>query len=66
MGALLTGNFLVMPAIIALLILALPDNDALKLGMLLVLLMPCTDWFVTFTHLGKGTAREPLRQHRFC
>jgi ACR3 family arsenite efflux pump ArsB len=54
MGALLTGNFLIMPAITALLVLALPDNDALKLGVLLVLLMPCTDWFVTFTDLGKG------------
>ncbi|EHJ03227.1 bile acid:sodium symporter, partial [Marinobacter manganoxydans MnI7-9] len=32
MSALLTGNFLVMPAITALLVLALPDNDALKLG----------------------------------
>ncbi|MBX2867774.1 MAG: arsenic resistance protein [Acidiferrobacterales bacterium] len=60
MGALLTGNFLVMPAIIALLILALPDNDALKLGMLLVLLMPCTDWFVTFTHLGKGDSTRAI------
>ena len=60
MGALLTGNFLVMPAVIALLILALPDNDALKLGMLLVLLMPCTDWFVTFTHLGKGDSTRAI------
>lgn len=60
MGALLTGNFLVMPAIIALLILALPDNDALKLGVLLVLLMPCTDWFVTFTHLGKGDSTRAI------
>lgn len=60
MGALLTGNFLVMPAITALLILALPDNDALKLGVLLVLLMPCTDWFVTFTHLGKGDSTRAI------
>ncbi|WP_322002859.1 arsenic resistance protein [Marinobacter alexandrii] len=60
MGALLTGNFLVMPAITALLILVLPDNDALKLGVLLVLLMPCTDWFVTFTHLGKGDSTRAI------
>ena len=60
MGALLTGNFLIMPAITALLVLALPDNDALKLGVLLVLLMPCTDWFVTFTHLGKGDSTRAI------
>jgi ACR3 family arsenite efflux pump ArsB len=60
MGALLTGNFLVMPAITALLVLALPNNDALKLGVLLVLLMPCTDWFVTFTHLGKGDSTRAI------
>ncbi|UZD66220.1 arsenic resistance protein [Marinobacter sp. AN1] len=60
MGALLTGNFLVMPAIIALLIWALPDNDALRLGVLLVLLMPCTDWFITFTHLGKGDSTRAI------
>ena len=60
MSALLTGNFLVMPAITALLVLALPDNDALKLGVLLVLLMPCTDWFVTFTHLGKGDSTRAI------
>ncbi len=60
MGALLTGNFVVMPAITALLVLALPDNDALKLGLLLVLLMPCTDWFVTFTHLGKGDSTRAV------
>jgi len=42
MSALLTGNFLVMPAV------------------LLVLLMPCTDWFVTFTHLGKGDSTRAI------
>ncbi len=60
MSALLTGNFLIMPVITALLVLALPDNDALKLGVLLVLLMPCTDWFVTFTHLGKGDSTRAI------
>ncbi|WP_217632629.1 arsenic resistance protein [Marinobacter sp. AC-23] len=60
MAALLTGNFLVMPAITALMLLALPDNDALRLGVLLVLLMPCTDWFVTFTHLGKGDGTRAI------
>lgn len=60
MSALITGNFLVMPAITGLMLLALPDNDALRLGVLLVLLMPCTDWFVTFTHLGKGDGTRAI------
>ncbi len=60
MATLLTGNFLVMPAIIGLMLLTLPDNDALRMGVLLVLLMPCTDWFVTFTHLGKGDSTRAI------
>ncbi len=60
MAALLTGNFLLMPAITGLMLFALPDNDALRLGVLLVLLMPCTDWFVTFTHLGKGDGARAI------
>jgi len=29
-------------------------------NVLLVLLMPCTDWFVTFTHLGKGDSTRAI------
>lgn len=32
----------------------LPDDPALRLGVLLVLLVPCTDWFITFTRQGVG------------
>jgi ACR3 family arsenite efflux pump ArsB len=63
LGALLTGNFLVMPTITGLMLLALPDNDAFRLGVLLVLLMPCTDWFVTFTHLSKGDGARAIAPH---
>jgi len=54
MGAILVGNFLVVPVIVAGLLLLLPADPAVRLGVLLVLLMPCTDWYITFTHLSGG------------
>ena len=65
LAALLVGNFIVMPVISGVLLLLLPDNAAIKLGVLLVLLVPCTDWFISFAHLGRGdAARERLRRGR--
>lgn len=58
--ALLVGNFIVMPAIAGVLLLLLPDNSAIKLGVLLVLLVPCTDWFISFAHLGRGDAARAV------
>jgi len=56
--ALLLGNFVLIPLLAWGLVLLLPDDPALRLGVLLVLLVPCTDWFITFTQLGRGdTAR---------
>ncbi len=56
--ALLLGNFVLVPLLAWGLVLLLPDDPALRLGVLLVLLVPCTDWFITFTQLGRGdTAR---------
>jgi len=54
----LLGNFVLIPLLVCLTVRWLPDDPALRLGVLLVLLVPCTDWFITFTQLGKGnTAR---------
>lgn len=54
----LLGNFLLIPLAVWLVLPWLPDDPALHLGVLLVLLVPCTDWFITFTQLGRGdTAR---------
>lgn len=50
----LIGNFVVMPLIVWGLVQVVPDDPALRLGLLLVLLVPCTDWFITFTQLGRG------------
>ncbi|MCA8881957.1 MAG: arsenic resistance protein [Rhodobacteraceae bacterium] len=54
MGAMLAGNFVIVPLIVAELLLFLPDSPAVRLGVLLVLLVPCTDWYITFTHLAGG------------
>lgn len=54
----LSGNFIAMPALVAALLPLLPDDRAVRLGVVLVLVVPCTDWFITFTHLARGdTAR---------
>lgn len=56
LSAILIGNFALVPLLVWTLILFLPDDPALRLGVLLVLLVPCTDWFITFSHLGRGDA----------
>ncbi|BBA33653.1 bile acid:sodium symporter [Methylocaldum marinum] len=54
----LLGNFVFIPLLVWLALPWLPDDPALRLGVLLVLLVPCTDWFITFAQLGRGnTAR---------
>ncbi len=56
--AALTGNFVLIPILVAILInLVGSDDIVLKLGIALVLLVPCTDWFITFSHLGKGDTK---------
>ncbi|WP_416140020.1 arsenic resistance protein [Halomonas sp. HK25] len=52
--AAVVGNFVVIPLVVWGLVQWLPDDPALRLGVLLVLLVPCTDWFLTFTYLGRG------------
>ena len=53
-GAVLVGNFVLVPLLVWALLMLVPDDPAIRLGVLLVLLLPCTDWYVTFTHLGGG------------
>lgn len=60
MGAVLAGNFLLIPLLIWGLLVLLPDDPAIRLGVLLVLLVPCTDWYITFTHLGGGDSRRAI------
>ncbi|WP_339649664.1 arsenic resistance protein [Halopseudomonas pelagia] len=58
--ALMIGNFILLPLAAWILVHWLPENPALRLGVLLVLLMPCTDWFITFTHLGGGSTSSAI------
>lgn len=59
-GALLLANFVLVPLLVWLLTLPLSANKALLAGALLVLLTPCIDYVVVFTHLGKGDSRLVL------
>lgn len=55
--ALLTSNFVVVPLLVAGLWPAMPADDLLRFGLLLVLLAPCIDYVVSFAHLGRADAR---------
>ncbi len=46
-------NFLIVPVVALVLTSAIPD-DALRLGVLIYCLAPCTDWFLGFTRLAGG------------
>lgn len=54
MAALVCGNFVVVPLVVWLLATLLLSDPKLQFGVFLVLLVPCTDWFLTFTYLGRG------------
>jgi len=60
MAAALLGNFVVLPALVAVLLMLLPIDGPLRLGLVLVLVVPCTDWFITFTQQGGGDVRRAI------
>lgn len=60
MAAVLAGNFLAVPLVVWGLLALLPDDPAIRLGVLMVLLVPCTDWFITFSHLGGGDTSRAI------
>jgi arsenite transporter len=57
LSALLITNFIIVPLLVACLIQFLPDDPMIRLGVLFVLLTPCIDYVVTFSHLGRADAR---------
>lgn len=57
LGALMASNFLVVPLLVALLVQFSPADPMVRLGLLLVLLTPCIDYVVTFSHIGRADAR---------
>lgn len=60
LSALMVGNFVVVPLLVAALIQFLPTDPLLVIGVLFVLLTPCVDYVVTFAHLGRGDAKSLL------
>lgn len=52
--AAIVGNFIIIPMVVVVLLLLAPNDAVVRLGIFLVLIVPCTDWFITFTQLGGG------------
>lgn len=59
-AAVLGGNFVAVPALVAALLPLVPAEPAVRLGVVLVLVVPCTDWFITFTHLARGDTTRAI------
>ncbi len=57
LGVLLFTNFVLIPLLVSVLILLAPPDPMIRLGLLLVLLCPCIDYVVTFSHLGRADAK---------
>lgn len=60
MGALLLANFILVPLLVWAITRGLVEHPAILVGALLVLLTPCIDYVVVFTHIGKGDSRLTL------
>lgn len=58
--ALLLGNFVLIPLLVWILISLFPIDPVISIGVLLVLLTPCIDYVIVFTHLGKGDSQSIL------
>ncbi len=54
------GNFLVIPLVVFALLWLVPADPAVRLGVAMVLLVPCTDWFISFTQLGRGDTGKAI------
>ncbi|WP_128976647.1 bile acid:sodium symporter [Streptomyces roseicoloratus] len=60
LAAALVVNFVVVPLVVAALFPFLPADQAVRLGVLLVLLCPCVDYVIVFCGLAGGSARRLL------
>ncbi|OLT23777.1 arsenic resistance protein [Pseudonocardia sp. CNS-139] len=52
LGAVLVVNFVVVPVVVAVMYPALPADQGVRLGVLLVLLAPCVDYVIVFSRLA--------------
>ncbi|GAA0658878.1 hypothetical protein GCM10010193_07040 [Kitasatospora atroaurantiaca] len=53
-------NFVVVPLVVAAMFTFLPADQAVRLGVLLVLLCPCVDYVIVFSGLASGSNRRLL------
>ncbi|MFW0790612.1 bile acid:sodium symporter [Gordonia sp. CPCC 205333] len=60
MTAIVVVNFVVVPLVVAAMFTFLPSDQALRVGVLLVLLCPCVDYVIVFSGLAGGDARRLL------
>lgn len=58
--ALLLANFIIIPILVWLLTLIFVTDSIILLGVFLVLLTPCIDYVIVFTHMGKGDSESIL------
>lgn len=58
--ALLTANYIAVPIVVWFLSQFLPQQSPVLLGVYLVLLTPCIDYVIVFTHLGRGNEKLML------
>ncbi|MEK9518250.1 bile acid:sodium symporter [Streptomyces venezuelae] len=60
LSAALVVNFVVVPIVVAALFGFLPADQAVRIGVLLVLLCPCVDYVIVFSGLAGGSSRRLL------
>ncbi|MFH9095766.1 arsenic resistance protein [Streptomyces albidoflavus] len=60
LAAVLVVNFLVVPLVVAAVFVLLPADQAVRIGVLLVLLCPCVDYVIVFSGLAGGSSRRLL------
>ncbi|MFJ5986866.1 arsenic resistance protein [Lentzea sp. NPDC092896] len=60
LGAALLVNFAVVPLVVAAFFTFLPADQAIRLGVLLVLLTPCVDYVIVFSGLAGGDSQRLL------
>ncbi|WP_217384265.1 arsenic resistance protein [Streptomyces sp. NK08203] len=60
LAAVLVVNFVVVPLVVAAMFVLLPTDQAVRIGVLLVLLCPCIDYVIVFSGLAGGSSRRLL------
>ncbi|MFC9679032.1 arsenic resistance protein [Streptomyces sp. NPDC056948] len=60
LAAALVVNFVVVPLVVAAMFTFLPSDQAVRVGVLLVLLCPCVDYVIVFSGLAGGSSRRLL------